>query len=75
MTQRVRDFSGTSSTLPAHDASSLDVTPMFIDGNWRHASDGTALDVVDPATEQIVARVPRATPDDVELALQAAGRG
>lgn len=48
---------------------------MWIDGEWCDAADGTRIDIDDPATEAIVATVPRATPADVERALAAAERG
>ena len=39
---------------------------------WRDASDGATFELVDPATEQVVDHVARATPSDVDAALQAA---
>ena len=48
---------------------------LFIDGAWRPAKDGATLEVIDPATEEPIGSIPRATPADIEDALQAAARG
>ncbi len=48
---------------------------MYIDGRWADASDGATIDVLDPATEQVVGTAPAATADDIETALAAAERG
>lgn len=40
-------------------------TQLFIDGEWRDASDGATFDVVDPATGEVIAQVADATADDV----------
>jgi succinate-semialdehyde dehydrogenase / glutarate-semialdehyde dehydrogenase len=48
---------------------------LLIGGSWRTASDGRTLEVVDPATEQVIGAVPHATADDVAEALEAAVRG
>jgi len=45
---------------------------LFIGGSWRDAADGGTFELVDPATEQVVDRVARATPSDVDAALHAA---
>ena len=50
-------------------------TQLYIDGEWRDAADGQRIDVVDPATEQVIATVPRATAGDVEDALAATATG
>lgn len=47
---------------------------LFIDGTWRPAAAGGLLDVVDPATEQVFARVAAAQASDVDAAVQAARR-
>jgi len=47
-------------------------TGLFIDGNWRSASDGTTLDIEDPATGKVLASVASATPADGRQALDAA---
>jgi len=45
---------------------------MWIGGDWVQAQEGESLDVIDPATEQVLARVPAGTSKDVERAVQAA---
>jgi succinate-semialdehyde dehydrogenase / glutarate-semialdehyde dehydrogenase len=47
---------------------------MYIDGRWVPSSDGARTDLVDPATEQVVDSVPRATANDLDTALAAADR-
>ena len=50
-------------------------TLLYLDGQWREAADGGRIDVVDPATEQVIATVPRATASDIDDALTAAATG
>ena len=45
---------------------------LFIEGEWRPASGGEWVDVVDPATTRPLARVADATADDAVAALDAA---
>src|SRR5690349_13463753 len=45
---------------------------LYIDGTWRDSSSDEALDVIDPATEQVIDRVPAGTTDDVDAAVEAA---
>ncbi len=47
-------------------------TDLYIGGKWRPASDGTRIDVIDPATEQAVASVASASVDDAKAAVEAA---
>jgi succinate-semialdehyde dehydrogenase / glutarate-semialdehyde dehydrogenase len=47
---------------------------QFIDGEWVDASDGGTWDVIDPATEEVVATVPFGTRADAETAIEAADR-
>lgn len=47
---------------------------MLIDGEWVSASDGGTFDSRNPATGQVWARMPEATADDVDRAVQAAHR-
>jgi succinate-semialdehyde dehydrogenase/glutarate-semialdehyde dehydrogenase len=47
-------------------------TDLWIGGEWRKSSDGTRFDVIDPATENKVASVASATPDDAKAAVDAA---
>lgn len=48
---------------------------MFIGGSWRQASDGRTIDVLNPATEKVVASVPNATDADLDDALASAAAG
>ncbi|OLT09881.1 aldehyde dehydrogenase [Pseudonocardia sp. CNS-139] len=41
-------------------------------GEWVPAADGATIDVVDPATGDLIARVPRGGPADVDAAVRAA---
>jgi len=45
---------------------------LFIDGEWVDSSGDEALDVVNPATEEVIGTVPQATPADVDRAVAAA---
>lgn len=47
---------------------------MLIDGQWVDASDGALFESVNPTTGQVWSRVPEATADDVDRAVQAAYR-
>jgi aldehyde dehydrogenase (NAD+) len=45
---------------------------LFINGEWRDASRGKTIDVINPATEAVIAEVASAEPDDVDAAVAAA---
>jgi succinate-semialdehyde dehydrogenase/glutarate-semialdehyde dehydrogenase len=45
---------------------------MLIGGEWRQASDHEEIEVVNPATEEVVGSVPAASSDDVDAAVQIA---
>lgn len=45
---------------------------LYIAGEWRPASTGSRFDVVDPSTEEVLAQVADASPDDGAAALSAA---
>jgi succinate-semialdehyde dehydrogenase / glutarate-semialdehyde dehydrogenase len=47
---------------------------LYIDGEWVQGSGGRGDDIVNPATEDVLGRVPFAEPGDVERAI-AGGRG
>jgi len=47
-------------------------TGLFIDGEWRSASDGATIDVEDPATGKTLASVASASVEDGKAALDAA---
>jgi len=46
----------------------------FIDGEWVDAASGGSLDVINPATREVIARVPDSGPADVDRAVKAARR-
>ena len=46
----------------------------YIDGDWREPESDETIDVVNPATEEVIARVPKATPAEAERAIEAARR-
>lgn len=52
-----------------------DVVPMFIGGEWRAAVSGATSEVRDPASGELVARVPCAGAADTEVAIAGALRG
>jgi len=45
---------------------------MYIDGRWVDAADGRTDEIVDPTSEEVIARVPRAGVADAEAAVRAA---
>ncbi|MEI6724836.1 MAG: aldehyde dehydrogenase family protein, partial [Actinomycetes bacterium] len=45
---------------------------MYIGGAWVDAENGAVSEVVDPSTETVIARVPKATVGDAERAVRAA---
>ena len=47
---------------------------MYIDGRWTAGTGCERIDIVDPATEQVVGSVPKATAGDLDQALAAADR-
>lgn len=50
-------------------------TLLFIDGQWRPASDGRVIPVHDPATTSRIGSVAHASRDDLDAALAAADQG
>ena len=47
---------------------------MLIGGEWRQAAAGAEIEVVNPATEEVVASVPAGAAEDVEVAVATAKR-
>jgi aldehyde dehydrogenase (NAD+) len=47
---------------------------MYVDGNFSKGSSDEQIAVLNPATEEIVGQAPKATEEEVELAVQAARR-
>lgn len=50
------------------------VHKMLIDGDWVDAADGKHLDVINPATEEVIGTVPAADAKDIDRAVTAARR-
>ena len=48
---------------------------MFIGGEFVDSSSGETMEVLNPATGEVIAEVPRGTADDVERAVAAAKAG
>lgn len=61
----------TPTTLPLRDPSLLRQA-MLIDGEWVQADSGETLDVRDPATGMLIARVPKAGASETRRAIEAA---
>lgn len=49
-------------------------TGLYIDGSWRAASDGAEIEVLDPASEEVIASVASASVEDGLAAVEAAHR-
>ena len=47
-------------------------TKLFINNEWRDAAAGQTMDVVNPATEDVIASVAAADQADVDAAVEAA---
>src|SRR5215475_13206712 len=45
----------------------------FIGGSWTPSASETSIDVINPATEAVIDRVPAGSPADVDAAVEAAG--
>src|SRR3954466_9989107 len=45
---------------------------LYIGGEWVDPSGDGTIEVVNPATEEVIGRVPEGTPDDVDRAVAAA---
>jgi betaine-aldehyde dehydrogenase/aminobutyraldehyde dehydrogenase len=46
----------------------------FVGGEWVDAVDGETMDVINPATGETIAQVPRGSAEDVDRAVEAAGK-
>lgn len=58
-----------TSNIPSHLLDSF-----YIDGSWVPGSSKTRKDIVSPSTEEVVASVPLATSDEMEMAIATAKR-
>jgi len=54
--------------------SMIEHSRIFIAGQWVPSAGKEVLNVINPATEQVIATVPRGTAEDVDRAVQAAAR-
>lgn len=52
----------------------MDFTDLYIDGAWRQGARGERFDVINPATEGVLASVASADIEDADIALDAAER-
>ncbi|OLT10224.1 NAD-dependent succinate-semialdehyde dehydrogenase [Kocuria sp. CNJ-770] len=59
---------------PALNAVGKVSTGLFIDGRWCEAASGARFDVVNPATEEVIATVADGGPEDAARAIETAGR-
>ncbi|MCU1600591.1 MAG: aldehyde dehydrogenase family protein [Frankiales bacterium] len=50
----------------------MDTTQIFVDGDWIASTSTTTIDVVNPATEEVIAQVAAGTAQDVDKAVAAA---
>jgi len=48
---------------------------QFIDGKWQASSKKETYEVINPATEEIIGKASKASPEDVDKALKAAEKG
>jgi aldehyde dehydrogenase (NAD+) len=67
MSTTATTLDSTSAAIPAHDQ-------IFVDNKWVPSQGTDWIDVVNPATEEVIGRVIRGTAGDVDLAVQAAAR-
>ncbi|MER2133377.1 MAG: NAD-dependent succinate-semialdehyde dehydrogenase [Arthrobacter sp.] len=58
----------------ARDAVAKVSTGVFIDGQWSDAASGARFNVVNPATEEVIATVADGGPEDAQRAIETAGR-
>lgn len=59
-------------TAPNLTPQALRPGQLFINGQWREASDGARRDIINPATGEVVTTVAAATTSDVDAAIAAA---
>ena len=50
-------------------------TQLLIDGQWRGGVEGKTLDIIDPATEEVIGTVAHATRPDLDAAIEAVDKG
>jgi aldehyde dehydrogenase (NAD+) len=62
----------TTTEAPLHGVGTE--TRHYIDGAWRDPEGDNTVEVINPATEEVIARVPQATPAEAIRAIEAARR-
>jgi len=71
----VADGAGPEEALQGEPEADVPKEPMLVEGEWRESVDGAFLPVENPARRGcIIARVPRGTAADVDVAVSAASR-
>ncbi len=58
--------------LPGHPTEPIDRDRLYVGGEWAKPAGSGTIDVIDSTTEQVIGRVPDATPADVDRAVAAA---
>ena len=48
---------------------------QFIDGKWQPSEKNETYEVINPATEEVIGKAPKATKSDVSKALKSAEKG
>ena len=72
MTTQTTQTAGTSQQ--ARDAIAKVSTGLVIDGEWTEAASGARFDVINPATEEVIATVADGGAEDARRAIETAGR-
>ncbi len=62
------------SVLPEVKKSLAQQQKMLVDGKWVNAASGETFDVFNPATREVIARVPKGGAEDINRAVKAARR-
>ena len=68
------DVNDSRTSQKALDAVGKVSTGLFIDGQWCEAASGKRFDVVNPATEEVIATVADGGTEDAQRAIETAGR-
>ena len=72
MTLTAEPATSTAAPDAASDADAIETGLLFIDGAWVPSSSGQTMDVLSPATGELVGRVQKGTREDVDRAVVAA---
>ena len=49
-------------------------TQLFLNGEWRDALSKESLEIINPATEEVIGKVSHARKEDLDIALDAADK-